>query len=282
MYIPEVGRRVKLRLFEKHWAYGVPAWAWLKVLDVNGVLVHVRVLNGDQDTEDTLVVHAKHIDPPIGWRERKPGQFLVEIPPEKADDVRGWFTSGRGMLRWTNKEIGASRGDLLSPGDSDRAPHWAYVGEAFPVKAEDVGVRTETAVPLPLDWFPVCDRCKGTKQVSVASLAEVRNEAPEVTLAMIKSDNRAKLINDEQLECWCCQGTGHTDRHIAVAMRKRYWGREVSNTGKMRAERIARKLEKIHGLAKVHWDYQETGYGLADLRFYTVKIEPLVVPGDTK
>ena len=276
MYMPTVGARVKLRLFERHYAYGIHAWAWLKVLQVNKGLTQVRVLDGDQDTDDVLVVATADIAAPLGWRERKPGEFLFAIPPEKVAEVREWFASRGGAVRWVNKEIGNSRGELLTPAMTDgqptRPPHWAYVGESFPVNVEDIGVRTVTHVPMPPEWFPVCDRCGGKGKITVASLAKIRKEKTTETLASLKSDNRDKLLDDKHIQCWCCDGTGHKDRHIRVAVRKHYWGRDISEGGKKKARATAAKLGK-----GVQWDYRETGYGLAELFFFTETITPFTL-----
>jgi hypothetical protein len=277
MFVPNVGQRVKLKLFERHWAYGIHAWAWLKVLTAGEFATQVEVLNGDQPTGDVLLVLTKDIDPPLGWREAKPGEYLFTIPPEKVAEVREWFKSRGGAVRWVNKEIGVNRGDVLTPAlvnDKPSGPsHWAYVGESFPVKAEEIGVRTETSVPMPVEWFPACDRCGGTGKVTIKSLAKIRKETQKACLASLKADGRTVVLDSKNIQCWCCDGTGHKERHIQVAVRKKPWiGYDLTDTGKEKARKIAKKLGP-----DVKWDFECIGYGLAHLKFYREKIEPFTV-----
>jgi hypothetical protein len=279
MYIPNVGARVKLKLFERHWTYGIHAWAWLKVLAAGEFATQVEVLNGNEPTGDVLLVLTKDIDPPLGWREVKPGEYLFTIAPEKVEMVRDWFKNRGGVLRWTNKDLGNCGAPdkitpaLPDPGETKQAPGWAYVGDSFPVKPEEIGVRTETAVVLPPEWFPVCDRCDGTGKVSVASLAKVRKQTQKATLAALKSDGRTLLVDAKNIKCWCCDGTGHKERRIQVRVKKAPWiGYDLFDAGKEKARKIAKKLGP-----DVKWDFEFVGYGLAQLRFYREKIEPFTL-----
>lgn len=284
MYVPAVGSRVKLRTLDDYRMLGVtPNWQWLRVDEVaiagESSLAKVTVLDGDKPTDVTGPIALRLIDPPLGWRERKPGEYLFEIPPEKVEMVRDWFKNRGGVLRWTNKDLGNCGAPdkitpaLPEPGETKQAPGWAYVGESFPVTPEDIGVRTETAVPLPSEWFPTCDRCKGTGKITIASLAKVRKQTQKQLLA----DLEAKLVHWEwdgkHIKCWCCDGTGHKERHIRVAVRKKPWiGYDLTDTGKAKARKTAEKLGP-----DVKWDFEHIGYGLAHLRFYREKIEPFTV-----
>jgi hypothetical protein len=281
MFVPSVGQRVKLRRFELYHSINCNPWAWLRVdsVDEAAASCMVTILDGDKDTGVQKRVLLAEVDPPLGWRERKPGEFLFEISPDKVEMVRDWFKNRGGVLRWTNKDLGnCGAPDKITPampdpGETKQAPGWAYVGESFPVEVEDIGVRTETAVPLPPEWFPVCDRCDGTGCVSVASLAEIRKESPAETLTALRSDGRAQVLDDNTVRCWCCDGTGHKERYIQVRVKKAPWiGYDLFDAGKAKAERTAKKLGP-----DVKWDWENWGYGLARLRFYRESIVPFTL-----
>jgi len=278
MYIPNVGSRVKLKTLGDYYVLGVtPNWQWLRVESVASECAAVTVLDGDEPTDVVGLVSLETIDPPLGWREAKPGEFLFFIPPSKVAEVREWYKSRGGAMRWVSKELGVSRPEMLTPAETDgqptRPPHWAYVGESFPVKPEEIGVREETGVTLPVEWFPKCDRCDGTGKVSVASLAKVRKETQEATLAALKSDGRTTLVDAKNIQCWCCDGTGHKERYIQVRVKKAAWiGYDLFDAGKEKARKIAKKLGP-----DVKWDWENWGYGLARLRFFREKIEPFTL-----
>lgn len=43
-----------------------------------------------------------------------------------SDKVRVWFKTGRGLRVWQSADLGAGRADMLTPGDCETSPHWAY------------------------------------------------------------------------------------------------------------------------------------------------------------
>jgi len=286
MFIPNVGQCVKLKTLGGYYVLGVtPNWQWLEVKEIwdasppsEVTRVFVSVLDGDKPTGITGPVKLDAIDPPLGYREAKPGEYLFEIGPEKVAEVREWFKNRGGVLRWTNKDLGNCGAPdkitpaLPNPGETKQAPGWAYVGDAFPVKAKEIGVRTVTAVSLPPEWFPKCDRCDGTGKVTVASLAKIRKQSQKKTRADLEA-NGTTFVDRKHIQCWCCNGTGHKERHIRVAVRKAPWiGYDLTETGKEKARKTAKKLG-----ADVKWDFEHVGYGLAHLKFYREKIEPFTV-----
>jgi hypothetical protein len=201
------------------------------------------------------------------------------VPVEQLADVRSWFANRGGVLMWTNKEIGNSRPEVLTPkttaeGKPATAPHWAYIGEPVELKPEDLAVRTETTVDPPVDWFPTCEHCKGTGRRSLANLAEARSEPAEVTHAAIVAGTIS--VNNyngvDEFDCTWCQGTGHVERHLTVAVRRKYWGYDISETGKARAAKYAKRLGD-----GVRWTWEHVGYGLAELKFYREHVEPFVL-----
>jgi len=209
-------------------------------------------------------------------------KFLVPI--SDVEKVREWFRQRGGVLRWSNCEIGASRPDIITPALTDEgkpypAPHWAYMGSGKQITPADLTVTDRQSVDLPLEWFPVCKYCNGSGIRSVAQIAKARG----ITLAECHKQlaetpplPQGYTPGSPILSCWCCQGTGRVDREIRVAIRKRYWGYDISQTGKQRAGVLARKLGKIAG-QPVKWDWQHVGYGLAALTFYTESLAPFTL-----
>jgi hypothetical protein len=52
-------------------------------------------------------------------------QTLYPIMDESGK-VREWFAAGRAVRVWASHDIGAGRPDMLTPGDVQTPPHWAY------------------------------------------------------------------------------------------------------------------------------------------------------------
>jgi hypothetical protein len=52
-------------------------------------------------------------------------QTLYPIMDESGK-VREWLAAGRGVRVWASHDIGAGRPDMLTPGDVQTPPHWAY------------------------------------------------------------------------------------------------------------------------------------------------------------
>jgi hypothetical protein len=200
------------------------------------------------------------------------------VPVEQVADVRNWFASRGGVVMWTNKEIGNNRPEVITPkldkdGKPTGAPHWAYIGEPAELQPADLDVRTETDVPVPAEWFPVCEHCNGGGKRTVTSLATARQEdVASVSYKIAHGEIQVNNYDGTVFDCTWCQGTGHIDRHLSVAVRKKYWGYDISATGKSRAEKYAKKLG-----AGVKWYWEHVGYGRAELKFYREKIEPFVM-----
>jgi hypothetical protein len=136
----------------------------------------------------------------------------MHIPPEKVEDIRTWFKARGGVVLWSNQEIGVSRPEMMTPathqdGSPASPPHWAY-GNPVQLKPEEIGVRTETKVEPPLDWFPVCDVCNGTGRRALQEIATARG----VTVADLKNNLEASpepwtkgIQEDDTFDCWHCQ-----------------------------------------------------------------------------
>jgi hypothetical protein len=88
-------------------------------------------------------------------------EYKFYIGVDDVEKIRGWFKSRGGVLMWTNQEIGVTRPEQITPathedGTPGGPPHWAYRGESVSLQPNDIGVRVEFVVPLPVEWFPIC------------------------------------------------------------------------------------------------------------------------------
>jgi hypothetical protein len=208
----------------------------------------------------------------------------MQIPPEKVGDTRSWFKTRGGVLLWHNLEIGCNRPDMMTPathedGKPGTPPHWS-MGNPEPLTPEQIGVRTEVKIPLPAEWFPKCERCpERPGRQMLAPIAAIRRCSVEELKESLRADVQRfphMEMDSDSIKCWGCDGTGHVDRHLRVALRKRYWGYELTETGKKKADKTAHKLSEIVK-DHVQWDWEGIGYGLANIVFYTEKIEPFTL-----
>ena len=200
---------------------------------------------------------------------------------ETLDQVRQWFKDGRGAYRWTNKEIGNPRGDVLTPGDSTQAPHWAYVGQPESVQPEDIEVRLRCPVSLPGAWYPACERCQGTGKRSYQSIADIRgcSDVGAIRQEILNQHNHV-IVDDDHFQCWSCGGGGNVIKPPTFKVKREYWGGyTVSDTGKNKCNKLCRDLEKHYDLpySTVLWDYEFIGRGMGQGRFYTEDIKPFTL-----
>ena len=202
------------------------------------------------------------------------------LSPEEAEKVRTWFRDGRGCYRWVSKDLSAPRPDMVTPGDADKAPHWAYVGAPTQMTPEDFEVRTRTEVPLVPEWYPKCQYCECGKR-TVKRLAEIRKESVTDTMTMLVQDGRTVWVGagNEVFQCWACRGTGHEiTRPTARWVRRPMWRSDVSDTGKAKFNKIAARLKAHYRLEdEVIWDYQHIENGCVEATFFTEKVEPFTV-----
>lgn len=47
---------------------------------------------------------------------------------DESGKVAEWLEAGRGLRVWQSQDLGAGRPELLTPGDVESEPHWAYKG----------------------------------------------------------------------------------------------------------------------------------------------------------
>ena len=197
----------------------------------------------------------------------------------EADKVRDWFKTGRGAYRWTSKDLSMARGDMCTPGDVTTAPHWAYVGHPEKAELEDFEVTIRTKVDLVPEWYPDCKYCDGKGCRSVASLALIRKEEESVTREMLQKDGRTVFVDDNNIQCWSCRGTGAdiTPPEFKVTRQPPYrgGGYTVSQAGIKKCEKLCRKLETHYGLEKVLWDWEGREFGMGQAFFFTEETTPL-------
>jgi len=173
---------------------------------------------------------------------------FVLTKPEEIQNVREWVKAGRGLYRWTNKEIGNNRPDVLIPGDHDKAPHWAYVGQPESVELDEIEIHVITPVLQPREWGVECERCKGTGKRSVAELAEIRKQTVAEVLAIVmRGDIHWKLIDEDHFECNFCSGRGYNEKPLTFRMKREWWGGwKASDTAILKMNKLKEKLSKYY------------------------------------
>lgn len=215
----------------------------------------------------------------------------------EADKVRDWFKSGRGVYRWTSKDLSMARGDMITPGDVTAAPHWAYVGHPEKAEPEDFEIVTRTKVDLVPEWYPDCKYCDGSGCRSVKSVALIRKEKASLTREMLQNDGRSVWVDKNNIQCWSCRGTGAeiTPPTFRVKRLPPYKGGgwQVSNAGKAACNDLCVKLANHYKLGEhnnapkairgqlgsefVKWDWEGREYGMGQAYFFTEKTTPLEI-----
>lgn len=204
------------------------------------------------------------------------------ITPDKVSDVRKWIRDLGGVWLWTNKEIGNNRPDIITPqtdesGNPYGCPHWAYVGQPKEISETEIVITTITVITIPPQWFPGCQRCNGTGKRSLQSLADIRHETLAELLDQLPTLHIVRNANGETFDCNQCDGTGYCNdnytRKFYAAIRRKYWGLDITETGKERGKRIAKRLSKHYG-ETVLFDWSYCGFGLAEFSFFTETIAP--------
>lgn len=203
---------------------------------------------------------------------------FVITDPKQLEQVISWHTDGRGIYRWTNKEIGVCRGDIITPGDVTQAPHWAYVGHPTEESIDNIDYVVRTPVDYIAEDFPVCEHCHGTGYRSVADLAKIRQEDPEATREHLrKPDSPWKLVDDDHFVCNFCNKTGHIVTRISGRGVRKYWGGVwFSRTLQNKAYTMSIKLKKHYRIeGPVRWDYEWSWSNTYTVRFFAEKTTPV-------
>lgn len=198
------------------------------------------------------------------------------IDEDSLGKVTSWVQAGRGITIWKNLYIGDTAGSQITPGDADK-PHWKY-GDPEPIDPKDIEVEHRVKVDLVPEWYPKCDRCKGSAKRSLQELADIRKEPIEVTREMTaKPDWNWGPIEDDHFPCNYCRGTGHTITRISFKVKRTFYGGlVVSDAGKRKSNEMVAKLKKHHGIKdEVTWDWEWIDAGMAESHFYSVTKESL-------
>lgn len=210
-------------------------------------------------------------------------KYAMQIPPLAAQSVRDWFQTRGGVIMWINREIGHDRPEIITPnldprGNLTDAPHWAY-GDCLHLSPGLIGIVDRADIVPPASWFPKCIQCHGKGRLPIKRLAQARSCSIVDASHLLVSQGIEIFPIDVSYTCTYCQGTGHVERYIRVAVRRKYWGYELTKTGKTRAERYCADLQKLQpeGSPEVMYDWNHCGRGLAELCFYTEKLTPFTL-----
>lgn len=206
-------------------------------------------------------------------------EYKMTIGPDKLEQTRKFFRERGGVVLWKSQDLSdLTRPELMTPathedGSKATPPHWAY-GDPEPLKPEDICVRTRTPVEPPLAWFPVCTCCEGTGRYPLSSIAEARGctieELPELQHISTHPDAWDRDAQDT-IKCSACFGTGHTNRHIHIRV-KRHWTGIMEVVGRVKPDKLAKKLG-----TRVQWDFTCVGYGRAEVYFFRETIVPFTL-----
>lgn len=217
-----------------------------------------------------------------------------QVTTQEADKVRNWFKQGRGCVRWSNLEIGASRPDMITPAmpegetlptnpvdsiDYKLKPHWS-MGNPVIMLPTDLEIIDRKPIVEPAEWFPVCERCKGSKVRTIAEMAGIWHCSLEDAWKASKGDNWhwGEVSDEGTFPCNLCNGTGHQFKPLIVRLKREWWGGySISNTAKLKADKLAKRLEKHYGLTGIRVDWEGYNPGYACIVFYTETVEPFTV-----
>lgn len=124
-WTPPVGTLVKLRTMMEYVEIGLPAWSWMKVLEVNGEKCKVQHHNGGKIEGEPFELSTPHIDPPLGW---EPIYTVAQYEDIELEKVRLWLRTGRGVAVWVSHDLSTAGRAMYTPGDSAMSkPHWSMV-----------------------------------------------------------------------------------------------------------------------------------------------------------
>lgn len=177
-YIPQIGSRVRMRLFSDYTNLGLPPWTVLHCIGLEGVgdntVVCQRSLtaNGEHDGE-IVRVPLSSLDPPCGWQPR----YTIHVQPEKVQDVLGWLA--RGITIRQSQYIGDGS-TAFQPMDNSGQPHWKY-GEVTDVIPPEDTKDLIRIVMLETEWdagIPApCRYCDGTGTHTTNESLEAQTES---------------------------------------------------------------------------------------------------------
>jgi len=243
MYIPSIGKRVKLKSFSDYTERKLNPWAWFEVISVNPESKHVtlQLFDGLTPKDYFTTVFPTLIQPPIGWKE----VYTIYVKPEKVDEVLSWLP--RGIAVMASHDLSSAGQMAYQPADNWTQPHWQYPELTDLVPPEDTGKRIRI-VKLESEYdasvMAPCEYCEnGTR---IAKEYHVNNQ---------NIPDSPKEIG-QHFQCFTCNGTGEKPKYLTSFDKKE-------------------RAKIIKGLEKEGW---KVGYrkGNCETRGYWMERETIV------
>lgn len=133
-YRPQLGKLIKMSLWEDYTSRGINPWSWLRVIGIDDSTVTVRLAEypsepSKDSAQYTLPLYV--VAPPIGWEPR----YTIYCKPEEVDKVLGWFS--RGIAKRQSHDLGNAGAMTWQPMDNCDAPHWQYPEISDMIRPED-------------------------------------------------------------------------------------------------------------------------------------------------
>lgn len=205
-YIPGIGKRVKLKLWEDYTSRGLSPWSWLAVLSINGQDVTADVLDGNEITGKQVTVPLSVIDPPVGWKPR----YTINVKAEKVDEVLSWFT--RGIVCRQSHDLNPHYMPMaFQPMDNAGQPGWQFPELTDSVPADEcpkvfrVVKYEEEDINFVVDML--CKWCHGTGRRNISGIAETRGITIDALHDEIMTRNDNFFANydatEHTFECHC-------------------------------------------------------------------------------
>ena len=241
-FVPAVGTRVKLRLWEDYGKVtGKPCnWGWFTVREVREETncVTLEYYNAG-DTGEFYNATLSQIAAPIGWQSR----YTIYAKPDQVDKVLGWFA--RGIVVRQSHDMSGSMPTAFQPMDNSDSPRWQFPEVTDSIPATDcskvfrvIKIEREDVYNVYLVPENDCKYCHGTGRRHLQTIADVRG----TNLASILADSELiGRLEDYSAEtglftCHCIRGgfskLGRTRRaKVIKEWAKEGWVTEYRNYG---------------------------------------------------
>ena len=244
-YVPAIGKRVRLRLWEDYAKVTgkVCNWSWFTVREVRTETdcVTLEGFNAG-DTGEMFNAHLSQIAAPIGWQS----QYTIYCKPEKVNDVLGWFA--RGIVVRQSHDMSGSMPKAFQPMDNSAQPHWQFCEITDAIPAEEcskvfrvIKVETEDVYDVYLVPQSDCAHCHGSGRRTLAELAGIRNDTVSEVKRKMAIPVDPYRANDsihlngysaetETFECHCVRGGFRTLGRSKRAKLIKEWARDGWST----------------------------------------------------
>ena len=210
--------------------------------------------------------------------EEKPGEKFVITGEQELAMITAWFREGRGAKLWVSQNLSYPRPNQLSPGDVQNTPRWYHDNEATDLTPDQIRVHHRKYLELPPEWFPVCDKCNGSRTRAIAELAQIRGETVEHFMAEVElhpENWRWGEIRDGLFPCNYCHGKGHKVEQLqGKATDKSWWGVKIAAKVERQAADYCQRLKRHYAIKEaVSWDYDWIEQSQIQIKFYSVWAE---------